>query len=347
MLHWTRSASLAWALFGCLVVGGCRDSGSGSATQAARQTDAVASPGEAPRRILRVGDQLKILQTSLHAAGEDQPSGYRIEWANFIGGPPVIAAETGGSVDLGWMMETPLVFAQAAGSPVKVVAVGRHTAPGASALAIVVKPAASIQAVADLKGRSVGFIPGTSAHYLVVKALARAGLTLRDIHPVFLANVSSELLEQGTLDATVAADPVLAQDLKRGTVRLLVRGGAPLTPDLYYLVASDAALRDDSRVALVSDFVQRVARAARWQRTHVQEAAKTFAHVYNVSPEVAADVLSQDAIRYGPLGGLTISEHQDEADTFERLGLIRTHLDAAKLFDRRFDPVLAKADGDS
>ena len=63
---------------------------------------------------LRVADQLKVLQAALAAAGEDQPSAYRIEWSNFFSGPPIIAAETGGSLDLGWMAETPTVFAQAA-----------------------------------------------------------------------------------------------------------------------------------------------------------------------------------------------------------------------------------------
>ncbi|MGQ2930117.1 MAG: hypothetical protein ACT6Q3_06560 [Sphingopyxis sp.] len=74
---------------------------------------------------LKVADQLHALKSSLDVAGEGQPTDYKIEWANFIGGPPIIAAQTGGSIDVGWMAETPLIFAQAAGSPVKVVAVSQ------------------------------------------------------------------------------------------------------------------------------------------------------------------------------------------------------------------------------
>ena len=33
------------------------------------------------------------------------------QWSTFIGGPAVLAAQTGGSVDVGFMAETPLVFA--------------------------------------------------------------------------------------------------------------------------------------------------------------------------------------------------------------------------------------------
>ena len=46
--------------------------------------------------VLRVGDQQLNLQTLLKAAGEDSAQG--VEWSNFIGGPAIIAAETGGSV---------------------------------------------------------------------------------------------------------------------------------------------------------------------------------------------------------------------------------------------------------
>ncbi len=48
-------------------------------------------PNTAPQTtapiVLHVGDQFKVLQATLHAAGEDTPKDYRIEWANFIGGP--------------------------------------------------------------------------------------------------------------------------------------------------------------------------------------------------------------------------------------------------------------------
>jgi sulfonate transport system substrate-binding protein len=51
--------------------------------------------------VLRVGDQMHGLETLLKAAGEDKPGdGYTIEWSNFVGGPAVIAAQTGGSVDV-------------------------------------------------------------------------------------------------------------------------------------------------------------------------------------------------------------------------------------------------------
>ena len=53
------------------------------------------------------GDQLKEYQTIFAATNALKGAAYTVNWTNFIGGPPVIAAETGGSVDLGDMAETP------------------------------------------------------------------------------------------------------------------------------------------------------------------------------------------------------------------------------------------------
>ena len=42
---------------------------------------------------LKIGDQLHALQSSLDVSGEGHPAGYGIEWANFVGGPPIIRAD--------------------------------------------------------------------------------------------------------------------------------------------------------------------------------------------------------------------------------------------------------------
>ena len=44
---------------------------------------------------LHAGDQLNSLRTILHAAGEDKNVPYTIDWSTFIGGPAVLAAQTG------------------------------------------------------------------------------------------------------------------------------------------------------------------------------------------------------------------------------------------------------------
>jgi sulfonate transport system substrate-binding protein len=132
--------------------------------------------------------------------------------------------------------------------------------------------------------------------------------------------------------------------LKENQVRVLATGGEPLTPDFYYLVVPDAALADPKRTAVIGDFALRVARATRWEREHIAEAAPAIAHAYNVPPTIAAEVLRRAATKYVPIDSSIVAEHQEEADTFQKLGLVRVHADAGKLFDRRYDPLIAKAE---
>ncbi len=289
---------------------------------------------------LKVADQLHALKSSLDVAGEGQPADYRIEWANFIGGPPIIAAQTGGSIDVGWMAETPLIFAQAAGSPVKVVAVSQSAKQGGSAYALVVKPASPIRAAADLKGKSVAFMKGTVLHYFIANLLEKNGLTLKDIKQVQATGFGTGLLDKDAADAVILTEPFLSQLEQAGKIRV-VATGADYTPGFNYLVASEAALADPAKAKAIGDLVARAARAQRWQREHVKEAAPALAKQYNVSVAIAEKIIERSPSRYTPIDAEVIAKHQAEADLFLKEGLIRKKLDTAAIFDTRYNDIAA------
>jgi sulfonate transport system substrate-binding protein len=290
---------------------------------------------------LKIGDQLHALQSSLEVAGEGQPAGYKIEWANFVGGPPIIAAQTGGSLDVGWMAETPLIFAQAAGSPVKVVAVSKTVAGGGSPYALVVKPDSPIRSVADLKGKSVSFMKGTVLHYFVARLLDKQGLSLKDIKTVQATGFGTGLLDKGSADAITIGEPYLTQALDAGKVRVLASGAPPNTPGFFYLVASDAALADPVKAKAIGDLVARTARATRWQRENIAKAAPALAKRYHVDAKTAEKILRRTPAGYAPIDDAIVAAHQDEADLFVKEGLIRKKLDASKIFDKRYDAIVA------
>ena len=89
---------------------------------------AASTPNSLTGVTINVADQFKQYETVFAATNALKGAPYTVSWSQFVGGPPIVAAETGGSVDLGDMAETPTIFAQAAGDPVKVVA-----APGVEA----------------------------------------------------------------------------------------------------------------------------------------------------------------------------------------------------------------------
>ena len=289
---------------------------------------------------LRIGDQLHALKSSLDVAGEGKPPGYTIEWANFVGGPPIIAAQTGGSLDVGWMAETPLIFAQAAGSLVKVIAVSKTIEGGGSPYALVVRPDSPIRSIAGLKGKSVSFMKGTVLHYFVARLLEEQGLSLKDIKQVQATGFGTGLLDKGSADAITIGEPYLTQALDAGKVRVLASGAPPNTPGFFYLVASDAALADPAKAKAIGDLVQRVARATRRQREHPAEAAPALAKRYNIDAPTAEKILKRAPSSYAPISDAIIAAHQDEADLFFREGLVRKKLDARLIFDRRYDSLI-------
>lgn len=290
---------------------------------------------------VKVADQLHALKSSLDAAGQNTPADYRLEWANFVGGPPIIAAQTGGSIDVGWMAETPLIFAQAAGSPVKVVAVSRTVDGGDSPYALVVKPNSPIRGVADLKGKSVSFMKGTVLHYFVAGLLEKQGLSLKDIKQIQAQGFGTGLLDKGSADAITISEPYLTQALEARQVRVLASGAPPNTPGFFYLVASDAALADPAKAKAIGDLVRRAALATKWQRENIAKAAPALAKRYNVDAKTAEAILKRTPSRYSPITPAIIAAHQDEADLFFKEGLVRQKLDASKIFDNRYDAVIA------
>jgi sulfonate transport system substrate-binding protein len=293
--------------------------------------------------VLRVGDQMHMLETMLKAAGEDEPGdGYSIEWSNFVGGPAVIAAQTGGSVDVGWMYETPLVFAQAAGSPIKVIAAARPVRPGTSTVALVVSVDSPIHGVADLKGRSVGYQRGTVTQYLLVRLLEQAGMSLTDVRSVNLTTLSSSLLQNGTMDAAVTVDPYLSQMLADGKARILASGGEPLTPDLQYIVASNRVLEDPSRAAALGDFILRMSRSMRKREEDPDTEAPIYAKNLGLAVPIIAQYLKRAPTQFTPIGPDVVSAQQTLADTFYKLGLVSKQIDAAQLFDHRYDELVAQ-----
>jgi sulfonate transport system substrate-binding protein len=294
----------------------------------------------APAITLRVADQFNILRSTIESAGEGQPQSYKIEWSSFVGGPAIIAAETGGSVDVGWMAETPMVFAGAAGSPVKIVSVVRPLNEGASMMGLVVGPHAAIARPKDLKGKKIAYMRGTVAQYFLMRTLARAGLSLDDIVSVNVpAGAVATLLTTGSIDGTVTVDPILSTliDQKRG--RLLVIGGGSVIPGYSYLVVPTDS--DPKRDAALADFVVRVARAYRWEHQHVADAVPTVSRVYKIPVRIARAVIERNPVHAVPIDAGIIEDQQTEADTFLHAGLIKKHVDVRAQFDPRFNALIA------
>ncbi len=119
---------------------------------------------------------LLILKASGALEKRLQPLGVKVEWYEFQSGTALLESLNSGKIDFGRTGDSPPIFAQASGSGLQYVAVGKSKYKGS---AILVKKNSPIHSVADLKGKKVGFAKGSSSHYFLVKALEKTAFRTR------------------------------------------------------------------------------------------------------------------------------------------------------------------------
>src|SRR5882724_6302909 len=123
-----RTATAAVALVIAVALSGCGSSSSSSSGTSG--ADGAQSDGTTPTvadrvpagTTLRVADQLQLLETVLSTASNDAAFPYKVDYSNFVGGPPMLQAFHAGAVDIGFVADTPLIFAQAAKQDIVAVA---------------------------------------------------------------------------------------------------------------------------------------------------------------------------------------------------------------------------------
>lgn len=174
---------------------------------------------------LRIGYQKSSVSMVLareHKLLEKALPGTQVQWIEFPGGPQLIEALNGGSLDVGNIGDIPPIFAQVAG--IDFVYIGIEPTDGQTE-GIVVPQGSDVQGVAGLKGKRVALLKGSSSHNLFLKSLGKAGLKLSDVHLVYLSPADARAaFEQGKLDAWVIWDPYYSAALLDGRARLLSDG---------------------------------------------------------------------------------------------------------------------------
>jgi len=304
-------------------VAGCGASSHGSDTVAA----AV---------VLRVGT-LGTTKVLFAASGEDKNLPYRIEWSSFPAGPQLVEAERAKAVDVGETAETPPIFAQAANTPVKIVAATKLRDPAQSPLAVILGKNSPIAGVAQLKGRKVGVTPGTVVQYFLIKALARAGLRYADITPVNLSmQDGGAALKRGDIDAMAAIDPTLARLTTSIGAKVLVSGVGYVAGYNFHLVRTEI-LGNAKRSDVVLDFLRRSLRARQWANDHPGEWAAAYAAANRIPLDLAKVTTGRAQVEYAPIDDSVVAAQQDEADVFYRLGLLPRQLSVREEFDARFN----------
>ncbi|AVR98671.1 sulfonate ABC transporter substrate-binding protein [Pseudoduganella armeniaca] len=243
--------------------------------------------------------------------------GTRVRWIEFPTGPQLLEALNAGSIDFGTTGAAPPIFAQAAG--IDVVYVGAEPPP-VQGEAIIVKPGSPIRTVAQLKGKKVAFAKGSGSHLLLVAALNKAGLSLRDVQPVFLGpSEARAAFDGGSVDAWVVWDPYLAAAQKAYGARVVADYTGLPQANGFYLASRDLTQRSPRTVAVL---LEQIAAAGQWANTHQKEMVALMAPQVGVAPDVIATWLGRAHAGVTPVTPAIAANQQQVADLFYREKLI-------------------------
>lgn len=261
--------------------------------------------------ILVVARNLKVIEEAL------APRGVTVEWIEFTSGPPLLEAMNVGSIDFGLTGDTPPIFAQAAGAAISYVAALPPNGPGE---AILVKADSPIQAVADLKGKRIGFKRGSSAQNLLVAALEQAGVSWGDIEPLDLSPAdAAAAFDRDSIDAWSIWDPFFAVAQERYAPRVLVTSAQALDANTFLLANSNFA---DANPELIRDAVAALGRAAEWADGHKPEVAEAVHAETKVDLQAVQLAIGRASFWVRPLDARIVANQQATADRFQALGLL-------------------------
>jgi sulfonate transport system substrate-binding protein len=256
---------------------------------------------------------------------------YKVKFARFTYGPPLIQAAASGDIDLGAVGDVPPITGAAKEYGFKIVAVERSLTPTQADENILVPKGSSITTLAQLKGKKIAVPQGSSAHGLVLNALKSVGLTPKDVQLDFLSPAAgATAFATGKVDAWAIWNPQSAIALSNGA-RVLAKGLPPIDQTSSYFVANNATLNNPTKRAALTDVLERLAREFAWAVKHPDQYAKAIATEDGISQADAKSVVDAYENRVTLIESSDITLEQQLSDAFYQAGQITTKVDITSI----------------
>ena len=274
----------------------------------------------------------KLLET------EFAKDGIGIRWVQSAGSNKALEFLNAGSLDLGSTAGAAALIAKVNGNPLKSIYV--YSRPEWTAL--VTQSGSAIKTVADLKGQRIAVTRGTDPHIFLVRALAEAGLTEKDVKLVLLQHADGRTaMERGDVAAWAGLDPMMAAAEVESGARLFYRKPDANTWGVLNVREEFAAANPDivRRVLTVYET------ARKWSVAHPAELNAALVAAAKLPAPVIAKQLERTDISSGQIGEKQASTIISAGKALQSAGVLDAALDMTAITNGMIDSSYGRAIG--
>jgi sulfonate transport system substrate-binding protein len=268
-----------------------------------------------------------ILEKALEA------DGVKVRWVQSLGSNKALEFLNAGSIDFGSTAGSAALVARINGNPIKSVYV--YSRPEWTALVTTDK--AGVKSVADLKGKRVAVTRGTDPHIFLVRALAEAKLTDKDVKFVLLQHGDGRLaLERGDVDAWAGLDPIMAAAELESGAKLFYRKPEANTWGILNVREAFAAANPE----LVRKVLGAYEEARKWSLANPNELKTLLAAAAKLPENVVERQLTRTELTHSSIGLAQYESIRAAGQALVEAGVLPPNTDVKAaldaLLDRRF-----------
>ncbi|GAA2416302.1 ABC transporter substrate-binding protein [Streptomyces glaucosporus] len=291
-------------------------------------------------------------EVALRLSGQIGKLPFKVKWVRMSGGPQCSEAFRAGELDVCSAAEIPSVHARWTGLDTRLVAAEFRKDPERNPVyELGIAPGVDVDTLKDLRGKRIAYSPGQAQGALVLRVLAKAGLSEKDVELVELPS-TGDVYPTALGSRQVDVAPLGGVNIKRFTAKYGKDGAKTvkhgLRDDPAHLWVPAESVRDPGKAAAIREFVRFWARALIWVDEHPEEWIEGYyvkdQGLSREDGEYLVEASGETSIPadWDPV----IERHQETVDLLaEKTG--NEPFDAETLYDRRYETVAADAVADT
>jgi sulfonate transport system substrate-binding protein len=261
-----------------------------------------------------------------------------VRWVQSLGSNKALEFLNAGSIDFGSTAGAAALIGRIGGNPIHSIYV--YSRPEWTAL--VTMKDSPIHTVADLRGQRIAVTLGTDPHIFLVRALATAGLTQKDVKLVLLQHPDGRTaLVRGDVAAWAGLDPMMAAAQIEDGARLFYRNPDANTYGVLNVREAFAGANPD----LVRRVLATYEKARRWSVAHPAELKALMVAVMKLPDAVVALQLERNDLSSGAIGDTQAQTIIAAGKALQQAGIIATDVDVVAVTNKMIDPSFARAAG--